>query len=176
MRHPFLKELTKSTKDLTLTNKSAILTSILTNKATVACRIPSHLPTPSPIWTLQKTITTMPILTTVIVAAQATIIKWHSLTAAQSSYKNNLLLTLLSEPLHQTVNTSPSNSDDNATEQNSLITRVSNKLKTFVNSLRPSINALCSTAVTIKTIGNLVSSGNIPQGCTPVCRLGITNP
>ena len=175
MRHLFLKELTKSTKDLTLTNKSAILTSILTNKATVAWRIPSHLPTPSPIWALQTT-TTMPILTTVIVVAQATIIKWHSLTAAQSSYKNNLLFTLLSEPLHQTVNTSPSNSDDNATEQNSPITRVSNKLKTFINSLRPSINALCSTAVTIKTIGNLVSSGNIPQGCTPVCRLGITNP
>ena len=58
--------------------------------------------------------------------------------------------------------------------------RISNKLNTFVNSLRPSINALCSTAVTIKTtiktIGNLVSNGNIPQGYTPVCRLGITNP
>ena len=93
-----------------------------------------------------------------------------------TSYKNNLPLALLDEPQHQTVDTSPSNPDVNATEQNSPITRVSNKLKTFVNNLRPSINALCSTAVAIKTIGNLVSSGNIPQEYTPVCRLGIINP
>lgn len=45
-----------------------------------------------------------------------------------------------------------------------------------MNSLKPAINALCNTAVTIKTIGNLVSNRSMPQGCTPVCRLGITNP
>ena len=93
-----------------------------------------------------------------------------------TSYKNNLLLTLLGEPQHQTTINSSPNTEVNTTEQNSPIMRISNKLKTFVNSLRPSINALCGTAVTIKTIGNLVSNGNIPQGCTPVCRLEITNP
>ena len=45
-----------------------------------------------------------------------------------------------------------------------------------MNSLKPSINSLCNTAVTIKTIGSLVNNGNIPLGCTPACRLGITNP
>ena len=89
--------------------------------------------------------------------------------------KNNLLLTLLGESQHQTINSSLS-TEANITEQNSPIVKISNKLKTFVNSLKPSINSLCSTAVTIKTIGSLVSNGNIPQGCTPVCRLGITNP
>ena len=93
-----------------------------------------------------------------------------------ASYKNNLLLTLLGEHQHQTTINSSPNTEVNTTEQNSPTMRISNKLKTFVNSLRPSINALCSTAMTIKTIGNLVSNGNIPKGCTPVCRLGITNP
>ena len=93
-----------------------------------------------------------------------------------TSYKNNLLLKLLGEPQHQTTINSPSNTEVNITEHNSPVVRISNKLKTFVNSLKLSINSLCSTAVTIKMIGNLVSNGNIPQGCTPVCRLGITNP
>ena len=92
-----------------------------------------------------------------------------------TSYKNNLLLTLLGESQHQTINSSPS-TEANITEHNSPVVKISNKLKTFVNSLKPSINSLCSTAVTIKTIGSLLSNGNIPQGCTPVCRLGITNP
>ena len=92
-----------------------------------------------------------------------------------TSYKNNLLLTLLGESQHQTINSSPS-IEANTTEQNSPVVRMNNKLKTFVNSLKPSINSLCSTVVTIKTIGGLVSNGNIPQGCTLVCRLGITNP
>ena len=92
-----------------------------------------------------------------------------------TSYKNNLLLTLLGESQHQTINNSPS-TEANITEHNSPVVKISSKLKTFVNSLKPSINSLCSTAVTIKTIGSLLSNGNIPQGCTPVCRLGITNP
>ena len=63
-----------------------------------------------------------------------------------TSYKNNLLLTLLGEPLHQTTINSSPNTEVNITEHNSPIVRISNKLKTFVNSLKASINSLCSTA------------------------------
>ena len=92
-----------------------------------------------------------------------------------TSYKNNLILTLLGESQHQAVNSTPS-TKANILELNSPAVKISNKLKTFVNSLKPSINSLCSTMVTVKTIGSLVNNGNIPQGCTPTCRLGITNP
>lgn len=77
----------------------------------------------------------------------------------------------VSEPQHSTTNPSVSNSDLNATDQNSPIEIVSNKLKAVVNNVKPAINTLYNTAVTIKTIGNLVSNRSMPQGCTPVYRL-----
>ena len=92
-----------------------------------------------------------------------------------TSYKNNLILTLLGESQHQAVNSTP-NTETNIIELNSPAARINNKLKTFVNSLKPSINSLCNTGVTIKTIGSVVNNGNIPLGCMPVCRLSITNP
>ena len=90
-----------------------------------------------------------------------------------TSYKNNLLLTLLGDP--QRPSTLPSGSTNTSDIPNP-VDQVNTRLKQFTLSLKSTISTLCTTAVTIKNIGNLVSSGSIPFGCTPSCRLGITNP
>ena len=89
-----------------------------------------------------------------------------------TSYKNNLLLTLLGDPQRPST---PLSGSTNTSDIPNPVDQVNTRLKQFTSSLKPTINTLCTTAVTIKNIGNLVSSGSIPFGCTPSCRLGITN-
>ena len=90
-----------------------------------------------------------------------------------TSYKNNLLLTLLGDPQRPST---PLSGSTNTSDIPNPVDQVNARLKQFTSSLKPTINTLCTTAVTIRNIGNLVSSGIIPFGCTPSCRLGITNP
>ena len=90
-----------------------------------------------------------------------------------TSYKNNLLLTLLGDPQRPST---PLSGSTNTSDIPNPVDQVNTRLKQFTLSLKPTISTLCTTAVTIKNIGNLVSSGSIPFGCTPSCRLGITNP
>ena len=77
-------------------------------------------------------------------------------------------MTLLGDPCKSTLtNTGPNDGSTSPVEQ------VNQRLKQFVSSLKPTINTLCTMAVTIKNIGNLISTG---ISCTPSCRLGIPNP
>ena len=56
------------------------------------------------------------------------------------------------------------------------VDQVNDKLKSLLINLQRPLEQLSNLTLTIKNIGNVISQGNIPAGCTPVCRLGIPNP
>ena len=80
-------------------------------------------------------------------------------------------MTLLGDPRRPpSMNTGSNDAPTNPVEQ------VNHRLKQFVSSLKPTINTLCTTAVTIKNIGNVISTGSIPICCTQTCQLRVPNP
>ena len=96
-----------------------------------------------------------------------------------SSYKENLIHQLLGTQGRATTTLS-----NNTTASGQLapsgpvspVDQVNDKLKSLLINLQQPLEQLSNLTLTIKNIGNVVSQGNIPAGCTPVCRLGIPNP